>query len=322
MMLPSSVTICEVGPREGMQIEKGPISTASKVRLIDMLSDARLPKIDVTSFVNAAWVPQMADAEEVVRQIRIAPGTDYTGLYLNSKGLLRALATGILRLEGWVLVSASEIFARKNNNSTPEELYQAASRQIDLYRAHGMGVDQVVVMAAFGCNYGGDIAPDKVLKVIERAFQVASEHGANPPDLTLADSMGWCTPHAMQRLLGDIRARWPEKNIRLHLHDTRGLALASAWVGLQNGVRHYETSVGGLGGCPFGNFSGASGNMVTEDFVHMCHEAGIETGVDLNALIEASRYAEEIVGHPLPGKLLRGNSLHTYRKAAAVETHV
>ncbi len=170
-------------------------------------------------------------------------------------------------------------------------------------------------MASFGCNYSGDVAPEKVTYAIERALEIAANRGEAPRSVMLADSMGWVTPSGMQLLLDAIRKRWDFLDIRLHLHDTRGLAIASAWTALEAGVSDFETSVGGLGGCPFGNFAGASGNMVTEDFVHMCHEAGITTGIDMPRLLEASRYAEEIVGHPLPGKLLRGKAFSAYRSA-------
>lgn len=317
-MLPKAVMIHEVGPREGMQIEKGPIATADKVRLIDMLSDCGLPSIEVTSFVSSQWVPQMSDAEDVVRQMKAQPGTRYTAVYLNSKGLLRALATKKLKLEGWMIVSASEAFARKNTNRSSLQMLEEARRQVDLLIAHEVPVELVVVMASFGCNYSGDVESATVIEAIESALAIAAERGKNPRELMLADSMGWVTPALTERLVGEVRSRWPDKKIRLHLHDTRGLALASAWVALQSGVASFETSVGGLGGCPFGNFSGASGNMVTEDFVHMCHEAGIETGIDLDALLEASRFAESIVKHPLPGKVVRGNPLQSYRSAASV----
>lgn len=312
-MLPRFVNVCEVGPREGMQIEKSPIWTDDKVRLIDLLSECNFPAIEVTSFVSPAWVPQMADAEEVVRRMNTRAGTKYTATYLNSKGLLRALATRKLSLEGWLLGSASEAFAQKNTNKSIEQMFDEAGKQVDLLIEHGMPVNVVAVMASFGCNYSGDVEPARVIYAIERVLQIAEERGKDPGDLMLADSMGWVTPQRTERLIGEVRSRWPDKRIRLHLHDTRGLALASAWEALRSGVAHFETSVGGLGGCPFGNFSGASGNMVTEDFVHMCHESGIETGIDLDRLVEASRFAERIVGHPLPGKLVAGKALHTYR---------
>ncbi len=314
-MLPSHVTVREVGPREGMQIEKGPITTESKIRLIDMLSDCGFPAIEVASFVSKSWVPQMADAEEIVGKMARREGTRYTGIYMNHHGLARALATERLDLEGWMLVSASEAFARKNTNKSIEEMFAEADKQLELLSSHGLRTELIVVMASFGCNYSGDVAPEKVTYAIERALEIAANRGEAPRSVMLADSMGWVTPSGMQLLLDAIRKRWDFLDIRLHLHDTRGLAIASAWTALEAGVSDFETSVGGLGGCPFGNFAGASGNMVTEDFVHMCHEAGITTGIDMPRLLEASRYAEEIVGHPLPGKLLRGKAFSAYRSA-------
>lgn len=315
MTLPSFVHVCEVGPREGMQIEKGPIDTDSKVELVDMLSICNIPQIEVTSFVSPQWVPQMVDAEQVVQRMHRNPSTRYTAAYLNAKGLQRAIATGKLDIEGWMLCSASETFAMKNTNKTFTQMDEEAARQVDLLVNHGMSVDLIVVMAAFGCNYQGAVSASDVIAAVERTLRIADEKGQRPTDIMLADSMGWVTPAMTERLVGAVRDRWPDKRIRLHLHDTRGLALVSAMAAMRMGVDHFESSVGGLGGCPFGNYKGASGNMVTEDFVHLCHEAGVATGIDLDGLIEASRFAEQIVGHSLPGKVLHGGSLPAYRSA-------
>jgi hydroxymethylglutaryl-CoA lyase len=313
MTLPRFVHVCEVGPREGMQIEKGPIATADKIELVDRLSACHFPQIEVTSFVSAQWVPQMADADEVVARMRRDPSTRYTAVYLNAKGLQRALATERLNVEGWMLTSASETFALKNTNKTLAQMDEEAARQVDLLLANDLAPEMVVVMASFGCNYQGDVAAADVVRAIERTLAVAREKGQEPGDLMLADSMGWVTPATTERLVGTVRERWPDKRVRLHLHDTRGLALASALTAMHLGVDHFESSVGGLGGCPFGNYQGAAGNMVTEDFVHLCHESGVETGIDLDRLIDAAQFAERIVGHALPGKVMHGGSLRSYR---------
>jgi hydroxymethylglutaryl-CoA lyase len=322
MSLPSFVHICEVGPREGMQFERGPISTQDKIRLIDKLSACGLREIEVTSFVSPKWVPQMADADEIVNGITPSAGTRYTAVYLNAHGLRRALALSVLQVEGWLMLSASELFAIKNTNRDTQQMEQEAHRQMDLLIESDVSLDAIIVMAAFGCNYTGDVSTEKVMSTIARGMDIAAQHGRKPAMVTLADSMGWVTPLAAERLIGSVRSRWPEISIRLHLHDTRGLAIASAFAAMRLGVSHFESSVGGLGGCPFGNYKGAAGNMVTEDFVHLCHESGVETGIDLDRLIDAAEFAQQIVGHALPGKILSGGGLHTYRQSALASGHV
>lgn len=278
-----------------------------------MLSACNIPQIEVTSFVSQQWVPQMADADDVVAKIIKNPWTRYTGIYLNAKGLQRAIATKKLDIEGWMLCSASDTFALKNTNKTRAQMDDEAGRQVDVLLENNLSPDLIVVMASFGCNYQGDVSPSDVISAIERMLQIAAERNQEPDDIVLADSMGWVTPGATERLVGAVKNRWPEKRIRLHLHDTRGLAIASAVAAMHMGVDYFESSVGGLGGCPFGNYKGAAGNMVTEDFVHLCHESGTATGIDLDLLMDASKFAEKIVGHPLPGKVLQGGSLHSYR---------
>jgi hydroxymethylglutaryl-CoA lyase len=172
-------------------------------------------------------------------------------------------------------------------------------------------------MAAFGCNYQGDIAPEQVVRTIEEGMAIAAEAGAKITDLSLADTMGWAAPHRMERVLGEVRSRWPDISIRLHLHDTRGLAVANAWAALRMGVARFDTTAGGLGGCPFAGQKGAAGNMCTEEFVLLCEELGIETGINLDALIEVGRLAEKIVGHTLPSELIHAGSLNAMRRRSA-----
>ncbi|KAB2851564.1 MAG: hydroxymethylglutaryl-CoA lyase [Hyphomicrobiaceae bacterium] len=317
MALPKFVTITEVGPREGMQFEKGPIPTDAKIRLVDMLSDCSFKTIEVTSFVSPKWVPQMADAEEVARGFRRRPGTEYSCVVLNAKGLERAVATGKFDIRGMVYAAASELFSKKNMNRSIEESYVELETRVGVFKELRLPLEQIGIMAAFGCNYEGDIDPNHVVKIVARMLDITKSRGVDINTISLADTMGWATPLTIRRLVGMIQDRWPKRTLCLHLHDTRGLGLANAFAAMEMGVVEFDAAVGGLGGCPYGGFKGAAGNIVTEDLVHMCHEMGIETGIDLDKLILAAREAERIVGHPLPGKLIRGAPLSSYRKARA-----
>ena len=316
MMLPRSITIHELGPREGMQIEKNPIATADKVRLIDRLSECNFAEIEVTSFVSPKWVPQMADAEAVVAGFKPRQGTRYTGIYLNSQGLARAVKTGKLDVEGVLSATASEAFSKKNTNRSIEETLAETERRIDMLKAMAVPTREISIMAAFGCNYEGDVDPKHVVRLVERLHAIAHDHGLDIDLIQLADSMGWANPLGIRRLVGAIQDRWPGKRINLHLHDTRGLGLANALAALEMGVDDFDSAVGGLGGCPYAGFTGAAGNIATEDLVHLCGEIGVETGVDLALLLDVAREAEAIVGHPLPGKVMRGGALPLYRQQA------
>jgi hydroxymethylglutaryl-CoA lyase len=317
MALPTKVTIHEVGPREGMQIRKSPVPTEDKIRLVDLLSECNFPEIEVTSFVSPKWVPQMADAEQVVAGITRREGTEYTGIYMNEQGLERAFSTHKLDLCGTLVASASETFSKKNMNRTIEETFADNVTRIETHRAKDIPVEDVSVMAAFGCNYQGDIEPEVVIGLIARLINLADDHSERIGLIQLADTMGWATPERTRRLVAEVQDRWPDRRINLHLHDTRGLALANAYTAMELGVDDFDAAVGGLGGCPFAGFKGASGNVATEDLVHLCHESGIETGIDLERLVDVAREAEGIVGHELPGKTMRGGTLDQFRKRAA-----
>lgn len=319
MSLPTRVTLHEVGPREGMQFEKEPIPTADKIRLVDMLSQCGLAEIEVTSFVSPKAVPQMADAEDVVAGMTKKQGTRYTGIFLDNRGAERAIATGKLDLEGSVFVQASELFSIKNTRKTIDETLAQMPERIALYAQHGIPVVNLSIMAAFGCNIGGVIEPATVTSLIERLLRICNENGADPEFIQLADTMGWGNPLAVRRLVGMVQDRWPNKRLNLHLHDTRGLGLVNILAAMEMGVDDFDCAVGGLGGCPFGNFKGAAGNVVTEDIVHMCEEIGVETGIALDPLIEAAHEAERIVGHALPGKVKMGGRLENYRARAREE---
>jgi hydroxymethylglutaryl-CoA lyase len=314
--MPKSVTINEEGPREGFQIEKGPIPTARKIELIEALSETGLTHMQIVSFVNPKRVPGMADAEDVVRGFKPKPGVDYTGLWLNEKGLERARATGKLTLEGKISIYASEKFSTKNNNRNTAQEFDYARRVLDSYKEYGIPVERGSVASAFGCNYQGDIPVTTILDIVRRIVELAEENGIELKELSFADTMAWATPVQIKRLVGAVREKYPTMRINLHLHDTRGMGIANAYAGLEMGVDMFDACIAGLGGCPFAAHKGAAGNVCTEDLAFMCQEMGIETGLDLNKLIECAQLAEDIVGHPLPGSVKMGGNLEKLRAAA------
>lgn len=311
--LPARVFIKEEGPREGFQIEKRAIPTEDKIRLVDALSDTGLTYMQVTSFVHPGKVPGMADAEAVVAGMTPREGVRYAGLWLNQRGLERAIATGRLYLEGKLTLYASDAFLKRNQNRDPQQQRAAQPDLIRMYQAHGIPVRTGFVTAAFGCNFEGDVAPAKVVALVAEMRAIARDMGEDLSLIGLGDTMAWATPERIRRVVGMVREANPDVELSLHLHDTRGLGLANAYAGLEMGVAHFDAAVGGLGGCPFAAHAGAAGNIATEDFVFLCEELGIETGVDLERLAECARLAEEIVGHPLPGKIKTAGSLSSLR---------
>jgi hydroxymethylglutaryl-CoA lyase len=312
--LPAAVHITEEGPREGFQIEKGAIPTARKIELIDALAQTGLNRIQIVSFVNPKNVPGMADAEDVVRGITPRPGVEYTALWLNEKGFQRALQfSDRLSNTGTIQLCASEKFSIRNQNRTAAQQLAGQHAIVEMYKAAGVPVERGSIMAAFGCNFEGDIPVSRVVALTQQILDVAAAHGVTLKYLTLADTMAWATPLAIKRTVGSLRERWPDLDVALHLHDTRGLAIADAYAGLEMGVTRFDAAVAGLGGCPFAGHAGAAGNVCTEDLVFLCEEMGIETGIDLDALIECARLAEDIVGHPLPGSVMKGGTLEKYR---------
>lgn len=311
--LPSKVHIREVGPREGFQFEKVPVPTSEKLRLIDALSETGIPEIEVASFVRPDKVPQMADADEVVKRFAKKEGVRYTALYLNVKGLRRAQLGGKLSLRHALSVSASNAFSKRNTNRTTEEAIN--DLQVRVQEFQKMGINRVTlgIFAAFGCNFEGDIPQQRVLELFQRLWAIAEAGNLEISGLRLLDTMGWANPVQIKRMIGAIRDRFSDLPINIHLHDTRGLGIANAFAALQMGVSDFDTAVGGLGGCPFAGNPNAVGNIATEDFIHLCHEIGIQTNGNIKAIIDCARIAESIVGHTLPGKVKSGGNLKGYR---------
>ena len=313
MALPKFVNIKEVGPREGMQFEKGPIPTADKIRLVDMLSECNFRQIEVTSFVSPKWVPQMADADDVARAFKRRPGTEYSCIFLNAKGLERAVAHGKFDIRGTLWATASNTFSKKNTNKNIEETYVDLEERVGLFTSFNIPVERVGVMAAFGCNFEGDVDQQHVISMVARLIDIAQRQDANITEHRARrhDGLGDAADHPPYARSG-ARPLARKADQPASARYAR-LGLSNAFAAMEMGVDDFDAAVGGLGGCPYGGFKGAAGNISSEDLVHMCHELGIETGIDLDKLIEAAREAEKIVGHPLPGKLIQGTPLKAYR---------
>jgi hydroxymethylglutaryl-CoA lyase len=307
MPLPPTIEIVEVGPREGFQYEgigrPEAITVADKLRLIDALGNTGLRTIQIVSFVNPKIVPQMADAVEVLAQLRPVPGIAYTGIYLNDSGVKRALAAPNLTLVADLVLSASEAFALRNQKRDLAGDAAAARAMGAVYREHGLAVTMGNIMAAFGCNFEGPIATERVLERAAILQDIAIATGGALQVLNLADTMGWADPALIVKTISAVRQRFPGTKISLHLHDTRGLAIANVMAALERGVDRFETAIGGLGGCPFAGLSGAAGNVATEEVALLCRRLGVETGLDLTELLHAAAVAEEVVGHKLASRL-------------------
>ncbi|MFH1486437.1 MAG: hydroxymethylglutaryl-CoA lyase [Chloroflexota bacterium] len=308
--LPKSVIIHEVGPREGFQdAENALVKTEDKVRLIDALSETGLKWIEVTSFVSPKWVPHMADAEQVVAAFNRKPGIHYCGLYLNLQGLERAVATGKLDVFGTIRVTVSDATSRRNTNRSLEQTLSELPQWVDLYQQHEIPVRDAAFLTAFGCLLQGDIPLDLTVGVIQNVMEFGKRYGLTYERIRLTDSFGWANPEQIKRTIGAVLEHWPEQRICLHMHDTRAMGIANCYAALEMGVNEFDTSVGGLGGDPFAPRKGASGNVCTEDLVLVCQEMGIDTGIDLDKIIECGLLAEEIVGRPLTGKVMKGGPL-------------
>ena len=268
--LPKFVEIKEEGPREGFQIEKGPISTARKVEFIDALSKTGLKTIQTVSFVNPKKVPAMADAEDVVAGMTLEPGVTYTGLWLNDQGYERAKATGKLAIKPAINLCASEAFSIRNTNRDFAKQVEGAHASAEKYKSEGIEITGAGVSAAFGCNFEGDIPVSKIVALAEQSIAIAAEHGHAVKRFSMLDTMGWATPIHIKRAVDAVREKFPDLELSLHLHDTRGLGIANAYAGLEMGVAHYDSCVAGLGGCPFAGAHGADDCGGTSDDVAAC----------------------------------------------------
>ena len=292
MNLPANVKIVEVGPRDGLQNEPTPVATAAKVELIARLGQAGLKTIEATSFVSPKWVPQMADHAAVLRAIERQPGVAYPVLTPNLQGFEAALAAGAREVA--VFGAASESFSQRNIRCSIAE--SLARFEPVLAAAQQAGVQvRGYVSCALGCPYEGEIRPEAVAQVAGALF----DRGCH--EISLGDTIGVGTPEAAKRLFAAVSARVPLDRIAGHFHDTYGMAIANIYASLQCGVTVFDASIAGLGGCPYAK--GASGNVATEDVVYLLHGLGIETGVDLDALIDCSLWISAALGRPPTAKV-------------------
>ena len=295
LQVPPEVSVYEVSPRDGLQNERATVPLGEKLRLIEALTSAGLRRIEATSFVSPKWIPQLADADDVARALpRIAAGRPiaYSALVPNARGLERARAAGMTEIA--VFLSASETHNQKNVNKSIAETLAAFEHTVGPARAAGMRV-RGYVSTVWGCPYEGAVDPKKALAIAQKLLALGCYQ------ISLGDTIGVGTPLQTQNIVKMMLAEIPAGSLALHMHDTRGTALANILAGLDLGIRDFDASVGGLGGCPYA--PGAAGNVATEDLVYMLHGMGISTGIDLERLVEAGRAAESIVGRPLPGKV-------------------
>ncbi|HEU0238127.1 MAG TPA: hydroxymethylglutaryl-CoA lyase [Micromonosporaceae bacterium] len=291
--MPDRVSIREVGPRDGLQNEE-PVPTSAKVELLDALSTTGVRRIEAVSFVHPKAIPQMADADEVWAKATKADGVHYSALVPNTRGAQRALDAGFREVE--VVVSASDTHNRHNVNRSTEESLDDIAELIAMLHASG-ATAEVIVATSFGCPYEGDIDPKRVAGIVTRVLADTADR------IAFGDTTGMATPRRVTDVLDAVRAVHPDLPVLLHFHDTRGTGLANILTALEFGVTHFDASVGGLGGCPYA--PGATGNVATEEVVHMLHDMGIDTGIDLDAMIEAAALAQRIVGRELPSGVLR-----------------
>jgi hydroxymethylglutaryl-CoA lyase len=292
--LPDRVSVYEVGPRDGLQNEAALVGTVLKLRLIEALVAAGLTRVEITSFVAPRWIPQLADADELARTLPRTPGVMYSALCPNDKGVQRALAAGVPEIA--VFLSASETHNRRNIAKSIAQTMSLFRELIPHAVAQGLRV-RGYVSTTWGCPYEGPVDPARALGLTRELVELGCYQ------VSLGDTIGVGTPLQTKLILDRFLGELPAERLALHMHDTRGQALANVLVGLERGIRTFDAAIGGLGGCPYA--PGASGNLATEDLVYMLQSMGIETGIDAQKLWEAGRIAEALVQHPLPGRVHR-----------------
>ncbi len=308
MQVPERVTICEVGTRDGFQIEPDFIPTEQKVEVVNRLSEAGVPRIEVTSFVHPRAIPQLRDAEAVMAAIRRRPGTRYAALVPNDKGAARAVDAGVDAIH--TVLSASESHNLANVNMTIAESI-AKLRAVAQIAARAAVPVQCGISTSFGCPFEGDVPVDRLEGVVARLVDLGAR------GIGLADTTGMANPRQVAIVLERLIPRFPGVEWTLHTHDTRAMAIPNILAAMQLGVTHFDASIGGLGGCPFA--PGASGNVCTEDLVHCLHAMDVATGIDLDRLVAVSRRVEQIVGRSLPGQIVKaGPSTRKYPVPDAV----
>ena len=295
--LPQKVLIREVGPRDGLQNEAGFVSTKTKVQLIKALVNTGLKAVEITSFVRPDAVPQFKDAEELCAQLELDRETVFSALVGNAKGVERALKIKMPELV--CVISASEAHNKYNLKMTVNQSLQQLKEIASLTKGLKL-VLRGAVATAFGCPYQGTIGYGEIERIIDGMLE------AGMKQLTLADTAGLANPKQVYTVVQHVKQKYPGVDLGLHFHDTRGMAMANVLAGLEAGIEIFEGSISGAGGCPF--ISGAAGNIATEDMIYMLHRMGIFTGIDLDSLVQSARFLEEILGHHLPGRLMRSGT--------------
>ena len=288
------VQVVEVGPRDGLQNEKEMIPTEGKIRLIERLVEAGLQRVEASSFVNPRWIPQLADAAEVCRALPQLPGVRYSALVPNLKGLERARECGLTEVA--VFMSASETHNLKNINKTIAETFPVLRETTRQALALGMRV-RGYVSTVFGCPYEGEVSLDSSRRVTEELVAMGVY------EVSIGDTIGVATPKQVHEVFAALVKDVTTERLAGHFHDTRGTGLANVAAALEEGIRTFDSSIGGLGGCPYA--PGAAGNISTEDLVYLLHGMGYQTGIDLVKLTEAGAYMQELLGRPLPSKVLQ-----------------
>ncbi len=305
-MLPTSVTITDDTMREGLQIESADIPVSAKLRLLDALGETGAKVISIGSFAHPKWTPQMACIDEIAEQFVPKAGVEYTAAVFNKRGFDRAdqyfPKINVRRKRFGTHVELCDTFARRNYNRTQAQQIAGMDATIEAARQAGVEHGAVAIGNPFGSNYEGPFSLDERMALIGLMIDRWHDAGFEVKRLSFLEAMGWNLPHQVRETLLAIRERWPEiTDFHCHLHNSRGVTIASYYEALQLGVTEFDTSIGGMGGCPYCGNGRAAGHVPTEDFVDLCHEMGIETGYDLDKLIEAAAIAEEVVGHPLWG---------------------
>jgi hydroxymethylglutaryl-CoA lyase len=303
--LPERVDIYEVGPRDGLQNELRTLPVRDKARLIHALVEAGEKRIEVTSFVSPRWIPQLADADELLRLVGRREGVTFSALVPNLKGLARAKEAGLQ--EAAVFISASETHSRKNINKSIAEAIATAREVTEAALEAGMRV-RGYLSTVWGCPYEGAVPVERVVDISRQLVE------GGIYQLSLGDTVGVGTPLQTERILDALLEHLPVEKLALHLHDTRGTALANTLVGLAKGVTTLDASIGGLGGCPYA--PGAAGNLATEDAVYMLHGMGVQTGIDLDKLVGVGELAQELIGRKLAGKYLQAALGEREKKAS------
>lgn len=304
--LPESVEVRDDTMREGLQIESKDIPVSEKLRLLDALGETGLKVISIGSFVSPKWTPQMACIDEIAERFVPKPGVTYTAAVFNRQGFERAdkyyPKINVRMREFMTHVEVGRIFAMRNYNRTPEQLLSQGDATIERAREAGVASGGVVLGNPFGSNFEGDFPLKQSLAVLDEAIDHWHQRGLTVNALRIIDDMGACMPDQLIEMLSAIEKTWPEiTDFGLHLHNQRGVTNICYYEALKFGVTRFDTSLGGLGGCPYCGNGRSAGHVPTEDFVYLCHELGIETGLDLDKLIEAAAVAEEVVGHALWG---------------------